>query len=93
MQYVYQNAEEQGVNKEKICTLGHSGGAWVVLGASYLQAVLLTDSDGSIPMNIKAQFLVSPDVSCYFGRNEQVAANEDSDEESEKVVEYFANFN
>lgn len=66
MKYVYWTADELGIDQSKICTMGISGGAWIVLGAAYIQArdVMEGLSDTT---QIKAQFLISPDVSCSFG--------------------------
>ena len=53
------NAEYLGVDREQICTLGVSGGSWIVLGAAYLG---IKNSE-NMPQ-VKASFQVSPDISC-----------------------------
>jgi len=38
IRHVYQNSENYGVDKEKLCSAGISGGGWICFGAGNLLA-------------------------------------------------------
>lgn len=68
------------MDDERICTLGISGGCWVVLGAAYLRS-----KNGEAAPKVKAQFHVSPDISCSIDDNYGILQNNFQ----EKIYPYF----
>ena len=57
VKYVYENSSSLGVDKNKICVGGQSGGGWICLGAIYH---MIKASEAHM---VKSQFLICPMIS------------------------------
>ena len=65
---ISKNAKQLSIDPDKICTLGISGGAWITLGASYIQSK--GDEKDREACRVRASFLIAPDISCSIDDDE-----------------------